>query len=87
MKGWELIMRIHEKLMATLRTEKIKQQYVADKMGVTKSFLSHLLSGRRRMTAADFLAICMVLRENPADYMECDELAMVRIRLERKEAE
>ena len=83
-KGWELIMLIHEKLKKSMRRKKIKQQYVADKMGVTKFFLSRILSGDRRITASDFLAICMVLGEDPANYLTCDELATVQRRMKQE---
>lgn len=76
-------MMIYEKLKKAMREKRIKQQTVADTMGITKSFLSLIMSGQRRMTAADFLAICLVLDEDPAAYMACDELATVRIRAER----
>ena len=76
-------MMIYEQLKKAMREKRIKQQAVADTMGVTKSFLSLIMSGQRRMTAADFLAICLVLGEDPAHYFGCDELATVRIRAER----
>ena len=76
-------MTIYEKLQKTMRAKRMKQLEVASKMGITKSRMSRMLSGERGLPAADFLAICMVLGEDPAAYMVCDELATVRLRLSR----
>lgn len=80
-------MTIYEKLRKTIRTKKMKQQEVANKMGITKSRLSRMLSGDRGLPAADFLAICLVLEQDPSVYLKCDELATVRLRLKREKGE
>lgn len=80
-------MMIFERLRRAIKENRIKQAVIADRMGVTPSYLSRILAGERRLTAADFLSVCLVLGEDPAEYMDCDELATTRLRVERaKEA-
>lgn len=80
-------MTIYEKLRKTLKEKKITQRQAARAMGVTTSRLCLMLSGDRGLPAADFLALCLVLGEDPVGYLSCDELATVRLRMEREEAE
>ena len=80
-------MTIYEKLQKALRAKGIRQATAASRMGITRQRLCRMLSGDRGLPAADFLALCLVLGEDPGAYLFCDELATVRLRLEREACE
>ncbi len=43
----------------------IKQGYIAQKTGIPQNIVSRILSGKRRITADEFIKICGVLNIDP----------------------
>ena len=46
----------------------IKQKFIAEKAGIDQKKLSFSLTGRRRLTVGEFLAVCEAAEINPSKY-------------------
>lgn len=55
-----------------VRNMGIKQNWLAEKTGLTESIVSDIFRGRRKMTADEFVRICKALGKNPNDFMEVE---------------
>ena len=53
-----------------VRNMGIKQNWLAEKTGLTESIVSDIFRGKRKMTADEFVRICKALGKNPNDFME-----------------
>lgn len=60
-------MELNEKLARAVEESGIKQSFIADKIGLTESVLSSLLTGRRKVLAQEFFEICEVIHRKPEE--------------------
>lgn len=58
-------MAIHERLNNRINEKGLKQKFVSEKSGIPPDRLSKVLRGVRKMTADEFLKICVVIDEDP----------------------
>ena len=58
-------MRIEEMIQKTIKEKGVKQNYIAEKIGVSNAALSALLNGKRKITAQEFYNISCVLGVTP----------------------
>lgn len=65
-----------------LRQRKLRQRHIGKLAGLNEKQLSMIMHGTRRMTAEEFLKLCMAGGIDPAIFLLCDELDGVRVRLE-----
>ena len=49
----------------TIEESGLKQKFIASKMGISEQILSQMLNGTRKITADDFLQLCIVLNTDP----------------------
>lgn len=61
-------MTIHEKLNNCINKKGLKQVFVSEKSGIPPDRLSKVLNGKRRLTADDFLRICIAIDEDPNNF-------------------
>lgn len=61
---------VHQKVREWISAAGISQKSIAIDMGISESRLSYMLSGRRRMTADDFILICKVAHISPKQFFE-----------------
>jgi len=61
-------MGIEEKIKANIMEKGLKFSYVAEKVGISNDWLSKSLSGKRRLTANEFISICEVLNLDLKDF-------------------
>lgn len=54
-----------KRLAAHMRQERVTQEAVAEKMGVSQGAIAHWLSGRREINLSDFFRLCTVAGADP----------------------
>lgn len=57
-------MTVNERLKIYLKDHGIKQQFLAEKLGVTKSVISNMLNNKREITACELNVISKILNVN-----------------------
>lgn len=65
-------MAVNQRIRKYLEEHGIKQQYLADKLGVKKELISAMLCGRRKITAEELGMIAGVLKVNPNIFLNVD---------------
>ena len=65
-------MATQSKVADYVRNMGIKQNWLAEKTGLTESIVSDIFRGKRKMTADEFVCICKALGKNPNDFMEVE---------------
>lgn len=63
-------MSIAERIKAYIDENGIKQNFVAQKAGMSEDTLSKILCRRKRMLADEFLSICKALEIDPNTFRE-----------------
>lgn len=63
-------MEINEKLAKAVEESGVKQSFIANKIGISESVLSSLLSGKRNVMAEEFFEICNLVHRNPIEVYE-----------------
>ena len=71
-------MTINEKFRKLFKEDHGLQKVAAALAGMTEFQMSKVIHGKRRLTAEEFLKLCVVLKLDPNEFLECRELATVR---------
>ena len=71
-------MTINEKMQKAFKENHGMQRAAGALIGLTEFQISKTLHGKRKLTAEEFLKLCVVLRLDPKEFMECQELATIR---------
>jgi transcriptional regulator with XRE-family HTH domain len=50
------------------RAKLIKQQFIAEQLGISRSTYSHIEAGRRSLLAWELIGICILLDASPGDF-------------------
>ncbi len=65
--------KTYERINDFLQDQGIKQRALAEKIGVSDTVMSTMLSGIRKITADEYLAICVALDKDPNFFMKIRE--------------
>lgn len=71
-------MTINEKFRKLFKEDHGLQKVAAALAGMTEFQMSKVIHGKRRLTAEEFMKLCVVLKLDPNEFLECSELATVR---------
>ena len=58
-------MSVNEKLYELIAEKGIKQCYISARTGISEKKISSILRGKRKITADEFLRICVALNVEP----------------------
>lgn len=73
-------MTIGERMNEELWSRKIRRRKLAPLLGIPEKKLSLSLHDHRKMSAAEFLGLCLLAGLDPAMFFSCDDLDGVRAR-------
>lgn len=62
--------RLGRNIRAFMRANGINQSFVAERLGVTESTLSRILSGNRKLTAVEYFNLCDAVRVDLSYFWE-----------------
>lgn len=62
-------MKVYEKIKKYMDDNGIKQNYVAEKIGIAENTLSQKLTGKSKLYADEFVSIILVLGVDPNYFM------------------
>lgn len=62
-------MEANKKINDYLKEHGISQTFIAEKLGISRTRMSMMLNGKRKMTADDLIKICKILKVSPEMFM------------------
>lgn len=62
-------METNKKLNDYLKGHGISQAFLAEKLGISRTRMSMMLNGKRKMTADDLIKICKILKVSPEAFI------------------